>query len=141
MSQVHFINFYLFILSWKSSMITKNSVVKIQNLIVNHESRSVKLITVIIIKQYFLPGSFESLWWFGDWCILATTFKRCKLIALKMSTRVKGFGWLGPSITHNSLQWFSTCLSYVNGKYQIYFSLTNCECRIFLVLAFSYILS
>ena len=43
-------------------MITKNSVVKIQNLIVNHESRPVKSITVIIIKQYLLPGNFESLW-------------------------------------------------------------------------------
>ena len=74
----------------------KNSVVKIQNLIINHESRLVKLITVMIIERYLLPGNFESLWRFGDWCILPRTFKRCKLItktdiALKMSTKVKGF--------------------------------------------------
>ena len=43
-------------------MITKNSVVKIQDLTVNHGSRPVKSITVIIIEQYLLPGNFESLW-------------------------------------------------------------------------------
>ena len=43
-------------------MITKNSVVKIQDLTVNHESRPVKSITVIIFEQYLLPGNFESLW-------------------------------------------------------------------------------
>ena len=58
-------------------------------------------------------------------------------IVLKMSAKVKGFKWIGPSITWNSLRWFSTCLSYLNGKYQIYFSLTSCKCRIFLGLAFS----
>ena len=56
-------------------------------------------------------------------------------ITLKMSTKVKGFKWLGPSITWNSLRWFSTCLSYLNGKYQIYFSLTSCKCRIFFGLS------
>ena len=29
---------------------------------VNHGSRPVKSITVIIIEQYLLPGNFESLW-------------------------------------------------------------------------------
>ena len=76
-------------------MITKNSVVKILNLIVNHESRLVKLITVMIIERYLLPGNFESLWRFSDWCILPQTFKKCKLItetdiALKCLRRLKG---------------------------------------------------
>ena len=112
---------------------------KTSSWITNHDSLSQSLWLLVNSIYYLvilnLCGDF------GNWCILATTFKRCKLIVLKMSTRVKGFGWFGLSITRNSLQWFSTCLSYVNGKYQIYFSLTNCECRIFLVLAFSYILS
>ena len=52
-----------------------------------------------------------------------------------MSTKIKGFKWLGTSITCNSLRWFSTCLSYLNGKYKIYFSLTSCKCRIFFRLS------
>ena len=42
------IDSYFFLLSWKSSMVTKSSVMELQNLVVNPKSRHVKLNS----KQY-----------------------------------------------------------------------------------------
>ena len=49
----NFIDFYLFIMSWRL-MITKNLVVKIQNFFVNHESRPLKSKPDIYIYIYIL---------------------------------------------------------------------------------------